>query len=70
MLAISLQLLGQRLFVCFYGTCKFTHQRSFQKCFSQKAGYAINEWRQHDNEVRPHSSLGKLPPRQFVEQTA
>ena len=36
----------------------------------EEAKDTINEWRQHYNEVRPHSSLGKLPPRQFAEQAA
>ena len=30
----------------------------------------IDAWREHYNEERPHSSLGKLPPRQFAEQAA
>lgn len=30
----------------------------------------IDAWRKHYNEERPHSSLGKLPPRQFAEQAA
>ena len=28
----------------------------------------INEWRDDDNEQRPHSSLGNLTPSQFAEQ--
>jgi putative transposase len=36
----------------------------------EEAKDTINEWRQHYNKVRPHSSLGKLTPRQFAEQAA
>lgn len=30
----------------------------------------INTWRKHYNEVRPHSSLGRMPPRLFAERAA
>lgn len=30
----------------------------------------IEDWRRHYNEVRPHSSLGYLPPRRYAEQAA
>ena len=30
----------------------------------------INEWRRHYNEERPHSSLGRLSPKQFAERAA
>ena len=30
----------------------------------------INAWRNHYNDVRPHSSLGYLPPTQFAKQAA
>lgn len=30
----------------------------------------IEIWRQDYNDVRPHSALGDLPPREFAEQTA
>jgi len=35
-----------------------------------EARFEIERWRKHYNEVRPHSSLGRLPPRQFAEQVA
>lgn len=28
----------------------------------------IADWRRDFNEVRPHSSLGRIPPAQFAEQ--
>jgi len=30
----------------------------------------IQEWRAHDNHVRPHSSLGYIPPAVFAEHAA
>jgi putative transposase len=30
----------------------------------------INTWRVHYNDVRPHSSLGRLPPTMFAKQAA
>ena len=33
----------------------------------QQARSAINEWRVDYNEVRPHSSCGRVPPAQFAE---
>jgi putative transposase len=33
-----------------------------------QAKILIEEWRRHDNEVRPHSSLGSLTPNAFVAQ--
>jgi len=30
----------------------------------------IEHWRTHYNEVRPHSSLGYLPPARFAKQAA
>ena len=35
-----------------------------------EAREVIEEWRQDYNEVRPHSSLANLTPREFREQTA
>lgn len=31
---------------------------------------AIDQWRKHYNEVRPHSSLGYLPPAKYIRQVA
>jgi putative transposase len=36
----------------------------------EEAKHEIDTWRKHYNEVRPHSSLGSLPPRLFAEQAA
>jgi len=30
-----------------------------------EAAVQIEQWRRHDNEVRPHSSLGYLTPEEF-----
>ena len=35
----------------------------------EEARVLIESWRRHDNEVRPHSSLGYLTPRQFINQS-
>jgi len=35
-----------------------------------EAKETVNEWRRHYNEERPHSSLGKLSPKQFAERAA
>jgi putative transposase len=35
-----------------------------------EARIEIDTWRKHYNEVRPHSSLGSIPPRLFAEQAA
>lgn len=37
-------------------------------CFQTlvEARIEIEKWRQHDNDVRTHSSLNYLPPSQFV----
>lgn len=29
--------------------------------------YEMNQWREHDNNVRPHSALNYLPPAKFVK---
>ena len=34
----------------------------------QQARTTIAEWRRDYNEVRPHSSLGRIPPARFAEQ--
>ncbi len=34
----------------------------------QQARTAIAAWRRDYNEVRPHSSIGRIPPAQFAEQ--
>jgi putative transposase len=34
------------------------------------ARHEIDQWRKHYNEVRPHSSLGYLPPIEFAKQAA
>ena len=36
----------------------------------QEAKVLIEVWRRHYNEVRPHSSLGNLTPRAFINQSA
>ena len=35
----------------------------------EEARVLIESWRRHDNEVRPHSSLSYLTPRQFINQS-
>ena len=35
----------------------------------EEARVLIKSWRRHDNEVRPHSSLGYLTPRHFINQS-
>ena len=35
-----------------------------------EARWEINKWREHYNNVRPHSSLGYLPPEVFAERAA
>ncbi len=35
-----------------------------------EARFEIDRWRQHYNEVRPHSSLGYLPPAVYAKQAA
>ncbi len=35
-----------------------------------EARHEIHQWRQHYNQVRPHSSLGYLPPVEFAKQAA
>jgi len=34
----------------------------------QQAREAIAHWRRDYNEVRPHSSIGRIPPARFAEQ--
>ena len=34
----------------------------------QQARSALASWRQDYNEIRPHSSLGRIPPAQFAQQ--
>ena len=34
-----------------------------------EARVLIESWRRHYNEVRPHSSLGYLTPREFINQS-
>jgi len=34
----------------------------------QQARVAVASWRQDYNEIRPHSSLGRIPPAQFAQQ--
>jgi transposase InsO family protein len=33
-----------------------------------EATIVIEQWRRHDNDVRPHSSVGHLPPQEFKTQ--
>ena len=35
----------------------------------EEARVLIGSWRRHYNEVRPHSSLGYLTPREFINQS-
>lgn len=35
-----------------------------------EARHEIDQWRQHYNEVRPHSSLGYLPPVEYAKRAA
>ena len=35
-----------------------------------EAKVLVESWRRHYNEVRPHSSLGSLTPRQFINQSS
>jgi putative transposase len=44
------------------------NQHWFRDLF--EARRVIQEWREHYNHVRPHSSLGYLPPAVFAEQAA
>ena len=37
-------------------------------CSREEAGIPIVGWRRHYNNVRPHSSLGYLTPREFVNE--
>ena len=36
----------------------------------EKAGWEIDRWREHYNNVRPHSLLGYLPPVEFAKRAA
>jgi len=51
---------------------KFRDSRLNQQWFRDlfDARRVINEWREHYNNVRPHSSLGYLPPAVFAKQAA
>jgi hypothetical protein len=44
------------------GSCAFTAPMRL------KCGLGAEEWRHDYNEFRPHSSLGKLAPREFAER--
>jgi putative transposase len=44
------------------------NQQWFRDLFDARR--VINEWREHYNNVRPHSSLGYLPPAVFAKQAA
>ena len=35
----------------------------------EEARVLIESWRRHYNEIRPHSSLGYLTPREFINQS-
>ncbi len=50
----------------FRDTC--LNQHWFRDLFDARR--VINEWREHYNNVRPHSSLGYLPPAVFAKQAA
>ena len=36
----------------------------------EEAEQIIGDWREHYNSIRPHSSLGYLPPLAFTQQAA
>lgn len=36
----------------------------------EQARYEIEQWQRHYNEVRPHSSLGFMPPAVYAKQVA
>lgn len=36
----------------------------------EEARYEIDQWRDHYNHLRPHSSLNYLPPAVYTEQVA
>ncbi len=36
----------------------------------EEARQEIDSWRKHYNEEKPHSSLGRVPPRLFAERAA
>ncbi|SIT67240.1 putative transposase, partial [Ectothiorhodosinus mongolicus] len=36
----------------------------------EEAKNTVDEWRDHYNQVRPHSSLGYLPPLEFAKRAA
>ena len=40
----------------------------FRAMVSDLARICIAEWRRDYNEVKPHSSLGRIPPAQFAQQ--
>ena len=43
----------------------------FDRCANgQQLKCLIESWRRHYNEVRPHSSLGYLTPREFINNGA
>ena len=45
---------------------EFLSLQWFRNRMDAKVG--IEQWRQHDNEVRPHSNLGYLTPAEFTAQ--
>ena len=45
---------------------EFLSLQWFRNRMDAKVG--IEQWRQHDNEVRPHSSMGYLTPAEFKAQ--
>ncbi|NVO08262.1 MAG: transposase [Rhodoferax sp.] len=48
---------------------KFRDERLNEQWFDNltQARSTISTWRQDYNEVRPHSSLGRIPPAKFAE---
>ena len=36
----------------------------------EEARHEIDSWRKHYNEEKPHSSIGRVPPRLFAERAA
>ncbi|MGB3069649.1 MAG: integrase core domain-containing protein [Ottowia sp.] len=45
-----------------------SHDRRRRSTWVRRALTCIAHWRRDYNEVRPHSSLGRIPPARFAQQ--